>query len=99
MTNTHNQTNKIKPIFIRAIEYLGQLQIDVRRIETTPTYLRTPWMKSRYEQIDQSLCAIPKRSLASDSVQKQQRYWKKNTTNIYKSTLTAPKKTKKLGAW
>jgi CTP synthase (UTP-ammonia lyase) len=27
----------IKPIFIRAIEYLGQLQIDVRRIETTPT--------------------------------------------------------------
>jgi hypothetical protein len=26
----------IKPIFIRAIEYLGQLQIDERRIETTP---------------------------------------------------------------
>jgi hypothetical protein len=32
----------IKPIFIRAIEYLGQLQIDVRRIETTPYYLRPP---------------------------------------------------------
>jgi hypothetical protein len=32
----------IKPIFIRKIEYLGRLQIDVRRIETTPYYLRPP---------------------------------------------------------
>jgi hypothetical protein len=31
----------IKPIFIRAIEILGQLQIDVRRPETTPSYLRS----------------------------------------------------------
>jgi hypothetical protein len=51
----------IKPIFIIAIEYLGQLQIDVRRIETTPYYLRTPWKKNRYEQIEQSL-SIPKGS-------------------------------------
>jgi hypothetical protein len=35
---------------------LGQLQIDVRRIETTPYYLRPPWRKN------QSLCAIPKGS-------------------------------------
>jgi hypothetical protein len=53
---------KIKPIFIRAIKYLGQLQIDVRRNETSPYYLRPPWRKNRYEQIDQSLCAIPKGS-------------------------------------
>jgi hypothetical protein len=35
---------------------------NVRRIETTPNYLRPPWRKNRYEQIDQSLCAIPKES-------------------------------------
>jgi hypothetical protein len=40
---------KIKPIFIRAIIYLGQQQIDVRRIETTPYYLRPPWRKNRYK--------------------------------------------------
>jgi hypothetical protein len=42
------------PIFIRAIEYLSQLQIDERRIETTPYYLRLPWRKNRYVQMDQS---------------------------------------------
>jgi hypothetical protein len=42
---------------------LGQLQIDIRKIKaTTPYYLRPPWRKNRNEQIDQSLCAIPKRS-------------------------------------
>jgi hypothetical protein len=44
---------KIKPIFIRSIENLSQLQIDVRRL---------PWRRNQYDQIDQSLCAIPKRS-------------------------------------
>jgi hypothetical protein len=33
---------------------------EIRRIEATPYYLRPPWRKNRYEQIDQSLCAIPK---------------------------------------
>jgi hypothetical protein len=28
----------------------------VRRIETTPYYLRPPWRKNRYKQTDQSLC-------------------------------------------
>jgi hypothetical protein len=45
----------IKPIFIRAIENLGQLQTDVRRIETTPYYIGLPW-------IDQSFM----RKVASD---------------------------------
>jgi hypothetical protein len=45
----------IKPIFTRANEYFGQLQIEVRKIETTPYYLRPPWRKNRYEQIDQSI--------------------------------------------
>jgi hypothetical protein len=35
----------IKPI-IRANEFLGKLQIDLRRIETTPYYLRTDTNKS-----------------------------------------------------
>jgi hypothetical protein len=51
-----------KPIFNRAIGLLGQLQMDMRRIKTTPYYLRPPWRKNRYEQIDQSLCTIPKSS-------------------------------------
>jgi hypothetical protein len=41
---------------------LGQVQKDVRRIETTPYYLRSSWRRNRFEQIDQSLCAIPKGS-------------------------------------
>jgi hypothetical protein len=32
----------IKPIFIRALEDLGQLQIDERKIEITPYYFRPP---------------------------------------------------------
>jgi hypothetical protein len=43
-------------------KYLGQLQIDVRRIGTIPYYLRTPLRKNVHKQIDQSLCAIPKGS-------------------------------------
>jgi hypothetical protein len=62
----------IKLIFIRAIEYLGQLQRDVKRIEATSYYLRPSWRKDQYEQIDQLLCEIPKgSSSASDSVEKQ----------------------------
>jgi hypothetical protein len=32
----------IKPIFIRTIEYLGQLQLDVKINETTLCYLNPP---------------------------------------------------------
>jgi hypothetical protein len=34
----------------------------VRRIGTTPYYLGPPWMKNRYEQINQYLCTIPNES-------------------------------------
>jgi hypothetical protein len=48
--NIHDEyatkSRTIKPIFIRYSEYLGQLQMDVRRIETTPYYLRPPWRKN-----------------------------------------------------
>jgi hypothetical protein len=60
--------------------YLSQLQIDGRRIETTPYYLRPPWRKNCYEQIDQYYSAQSQRDqVASDFAQKQERYWKKNT--------------------
>jgi hypothetical protein len=48
----------IKPIFIRATEYLDQLQIDVKRVETIPYYLRPPWRKNRYKQTEQSSSTI-----------------------------------------
>jgi hypothetical protein len=41
MNNKIHNEYAIKPIFIRAIEYLGQLQIDVRRIETKPYIFKT----------------------------------------------------------
>jgi hypothetical protein len=58
-SKTQQDTARIA-IFIRAIEFLDQLQIDLRRIETTAYYLKPPWKKNRYKQIDRSLCAIPK---------------------------------------
>jgi hypothetical protein len=47
----------IKPIFIRAIEYLGQRQIDVRRIETLPNYIR-PTVEEKPIQTNQPILMI-----------------------------------------
>jgi hypothetical protein len=33
-----------KPLFVRASETLGKLQIDPRRIEKTPQHIRPPWI-------------------------------------------------------
>jgi hypothetical protein len=62
-----------KPTFITAIEYLGQLQMDVRRIETTHYCFRPPHREGKsdtnnpYEQ--------PQRNqVVSDFEQKQQKY-------------------------
>jgi hypothetical protein len=32
-----------KPFFIRAAELLGRMNIDGRKVEKTPDYVRTPW--------------------------------------------------------
>jgi hypothetical protein len=32
-----------QPLFIRTVEYLGETQIDIRRIEMSPRYNRPPW--------------------------------------------------------
>jgi hypothetical protein len=62
MNELATKPRTIKPIFIRAIENLGQLQINLRKFETTPYYLRPQWRKNRNAQIDQSTCTIPKGS-------------------------------------
>jgi hypothetical protein len=87
----------IKPIFIRAIEDLGQLQIDVGRIETTPYYLISPWSKNRYEQIDQSLCAIPKRSSSIRLRAKTAKILKEKYNEHIKIYTNSSKKDEKVG--
>jgi hypothetical protein len=32
-----------KPFYIRAVELFGQMDIDGRKVEKTPDYIRTPW--------------------------------------------------------
>jgi hypothetical protein len=47
-----------KFLFVRAAEHLGTLQIDMRRIEITPQYNRTPLTTIDHQQHDCELCAI-----------------------------------------
>jgi hypothetical protein len=60
-----NQTRRIrtptsssKLLFVRAMEYLGKLQIDTRKIERLPQYFRLPWTKIDHNIFDYELCAI-----------------------------------------
>jgi hypothetical protein len=39
-----------KPLFIRAAEHLGTLQIDMRKKEISPQYNRSPWTTIDYQQ-------------------------------------------------
>jgi hypothetical protein len=47
-----------KPLFVKASETLGNLQIDPRRIEKTPQRIRQPWINTTNEQYDFELCKI-----------------------------------------
>jgi hypothetical protein len=47
-----------KLLFVRAMEYLGKLQIDTRKIERLPQYFRPPWTKIDHNIFDYELCAI-----------------------------------------
>jgi ribonuclease HI len=49
-----------KPFFIRAAELLGQMDIDRRKVEKTPDYIRTPWYKDDRKSMDWSLCKMKK---------------------------------------
>jgi hypothetical protein len=45
-------------LFIRTAEYLGETQIDIRRIEMSPRYNRLPWKPVNEKQFDVRLCAF-----------------------------------------
>jgi hypothetical protein len=49
-----------KPFFIRAAEFLGQMNIDGRKVEKTPDYIRTPWYIDDGKSMDWSLCKMRK---------------------------------------
>jgi hypothetical protein len=41
-----------KPFFIRAAALLGQMDIDGRKVEKTPDYVRTPWYTDDEKSMD-----------------------------------------------
>jgi hypothetical protein len=49
-----------KPLFVRAFEFFGKLQIDTRKIERSPQYCRPPWTWTNidHNRFDYELCAI-----------------------------------------
>jgi hypothetical protein len=47
-----------KPLFIRAAEHLGTLQIDMRKTEITSQYNRPPWTTIDHQEHNLELCAI-----------------------------------------
>jgi hypothetical protein len=47
-----------KPFFIRAAELLGQMNIDERKVEKTPDYIRTPWYTDNGKSMDWFLCKM-----------------------------------------
>jgi hypothetical protein len=52
-----------KPFFIRAAEFLGQMDIDGRKVEKTPDYIRTPFYNDDHDDgisMDWSLCKMKK---------------------------------------
>jgi ribonuclease HI len=50
----------LKPMCVRAMEYLGQFGIDSRKIEATPAYLRSPWKETDEDRLDTTLAGFPK---------------------------------------
>jgi hypothetical protein len=73
LTNTEHLTSRIydhyankpstpKPMFIRAMEYLGRFGIDTRKIEPTPTFNKPPWKEMDENLIDIIHTGIPKGS-------------------------------------
>jgi hypothetical protein len=52
------RTAASKPLCVRAMEHLGKLQIDTRKIERSPQYCRLPWTNIDHNRFDYELCAI-----------------------------------------
>jgi hypothetical protein len=49
-----------KPFFKRVAELLGQMDIDGRKVEKTPDYMRPPWYTDDGKSLDWSLCKMRK---------------------------------------
>jgi hypothetical protein len=49
-----------KPFFIRAAELLEQMDMNGRKVEKTPDYIRPPWYTDDGKSIDWSLCKMRK---------------------------------------
>jgi hypothetical protein len=47
-----------QPLFVRTAEYLGEIQIDIRRIEMSSRYDRPPWKPVNEKQFDVRLSAF-----------------------------------------
>jgi hypothetical protein len=57
-----------KSLFVRAMEHLGKLQIDTRKIERSPQYFRAPWTNIYHNRFDYELCVI-RRGASSERYQ------------------------------
>jgi hypothetical protein len=74
--NTAMKTDTPQPMFMKAIEIFGKQEISVRKVETTPSNTRPPWLVNENETIDLTMCAIPKGAT-------RERIQAEFTSNIY----------------
>jgi hypothetical protein len=71
--------NMPKPMFIRAMEYLGRFGIDPRKIEPTSIFMRPPWKEMDGDRDDLILTGIPMDHEVKGSGRRLRKYYKKNT--------------------
>jgi hypothetical protein len=69
----------------------------VRKTETTSYYLEPPWRKNRYEQIDQSVCTMPKGSSSTRFRAKTAKILEKKYNEHIKIYTDGSKKYEKVG--
>jgi hypothetical protein len=50
--------NTETPIYVRASDTFGKLDIDPRKIEKTPHHHRPPWIETNIDRYDLELCSI-----------------------------------------
>jgi capsule polysaccharide modification protein KpsS len=75
-----------QPMFMKAIKIFGKQKIDVRKVETTPSYTRPPWLVNENEPIDLIMCAFLKERVGKESRQNFHHLWRTNTKNTIEYT-------------
>jgi hypothetical protein len=68
------------------IKIFGKQEIDVRKVETTPSYTRPPWLVNENEPIDLIMCAFLKERVGKESRQNFHHLWRTNTKNTIEYT-------------